>query len=67
MPEQENKYNTWFEKWGYEIFVPLMMKTPGLIAYDRYKWTGFNGGRVDPKDLDYPDHLSLLYFENLRA
>ena len=66
-PEQNDRYNRWFEKWGYDLFVPLIMKTPGLIAYDRFKWTGWKGDYADAREIDYPANLSLLYFENIKA
>lgn len=63
-PEEQEKFNKWFNEYGGKVFVPLFMKTCGLKGYDYFKFI-----RVLPTPLetDYPPYLSILYFENLEA
>jgi hypothetical protein len=65
------KYDIWFKEWGYKIYVPLLLKIPGLIEYCRC-W--LSNIRRDPlpkpnttTNPDHPQDLSLIYFENLKA
>ena len=71
-PEEEEKYASWFIKWGYELYVPLIMKLPGLKEYAWYKLIGVDlKGLPDyynPKrPVEYPLHLSILRFESIAA
>jgi hypothetical protein len=36
-PEEEEKYGKWLDDYGYNIFLPLFLKIPGLKEYDCFK------------------------------
>jgi hypothetical protein len=59
------KYLKWLEDFGRPIFMPLFMKLPGLIGYDWYKDTGLRGSQ-DGERWEYPECLSIIYFETLK-
>jgi hypothetical protein len=65
-PEEQDKYNKWFTEYGLNIFIPLYLKQSGVNGYDYYKYTQ-PVGTSNTRDQDYPAHLSLIYFENLKA
>jgi hypothetical protein len=70
-PEQE-RYDTWFNKWGREVFIPLIMRLPGLKEYTRYKLidvdsTGLSNFNRTKHPVEYPPRLSILTFENIKA
>jgi len=69
-PEQE-RYETWFDKWGREVFIPLLMESTGLREYTSYRFidverTGLNEFSR-PKTVEYPPYLSILTFDNINA
>jgi hypothetical protein len=64
--EEQEKYLKWFTDFGCPIFMPLFMKIPGLAGYDWYKDTGLRGSR-EAERWEYPEYLSIIYFENLKA
>ncbi len=69
-PEEEERYDTWFTKWGYEVYIPLLMKLPGLRGHAQYKHTLVNIPDTDRKTknfVEYPPYLSILTFDNLEA
>jgi hypothetical protein len=66
------KYHAWVNEWGYKIYIPLLLKVPGLIEYCRYWISNFirDGAVVKPGitlNAEYPQDLSIIYFENLKA
>jgi len=68
----EEKYETWFKKWGYELYVPWLMKLPGLKEYSLYRLinvelTGLPDYYKTKRAVEYPLHLSILHFENVSA
>jgi len=65
-PEEQGKYHKWFTDYGCNLFMPLLMKLPGLMGYDWYEDTGLRR-RQDIRELEYPKYLSVIYFENLKA
>jgi hypothetical protein len=70
-PEQE-RYDTWFSKWGQEVFIPLMIRLPGLKEYIRYKLidpglTGLLDFNHSKRPIEYPTCLSIITFENIKA
>jgi uncharacterized protein (DUF1330 family) len=68
-PDQEENYYNWFIKRGYEAYVPLLMKLPGLQEYSWYKLIEVELPHVMmPKDPNaHPPYLSILHFDSLRA
>ena len=62
--EEQEKYLKWFNDFGCTVFMPLFLKLPGLAGYDWYKDTGL---RTRPGQWEYPEYLSIIYFENLKA
>jgi heme-degrading monooxygenase HmoA len=64
-PEEEEKCINWFNEYGCSVFMPLFMKIPGLMGYDRYEITALRrAGREYIEEMEYPRYLSLIYFEN---
>jgi hypothetical protein len=63
--EEEEKYFNWFNDFGFDSFVPLFTRFPGLKGYDWYRFLRL--GLVDAKEDEYPKYLSLIYFENIPA
>ncbi len=71
-PDEWGKYDAWVNEWGYDVYVPLLLKVPGIIEYCRF-WLsniGYQGLTPKPGVTENPDHpqdLSIIYFENLKA
>jgi len=65
-PEEQEKYYKWFSEFGCNLFMPLILKLPGLMGYDWYEDTGLRR-RQDIRDTEYPKYLSIIYFENFEA
>jgi heme-degrading monooxygenase HmoA len=63
--EEQEKYLKWFNDFGCPVFMPLFLKLPGVARYDWYKDTGLR--TLDGKRWEYPEYLSIIYFENLEA
>jgi hypothetical protein len=64
---ERRKYDQWFMKWASRIYIPLLMKIPGLKAYNCFKlsdfsvrWSGFNY-----VETEIPPYVSIIYFENM--
>lgn len=69
--EEWEKYHIWFNEWGYPVYLPVLLKVPGVIEYSRW-WLSNIRNRMPPKpnmseDPKYPQDLSIIYFENLKA
>lgn len=65
-PEDEEKYRQWLIDFGFNAFIPLLVRLSGLKGYDFYKNAGLN--RIyEEREWDYPLHVSILYFENIEA
>jgi heme-degrading monooxygenase HmoA len=68
MPEEQEKFTRWLNEYGYPVFMPLLMKLPGLKGYDQFEHTCLQRpGREYFRDTEYPKNLSITYFENLNA
>jgi hypothetical protein len=70
-PDEWEKYHIWFNEWGYPVYLPVLLKVPGVIEYSRW-WLSNIRSRMPPKpnipeDPKYPQDLSIIYFENLKA
>jgi hypothetical protein len=63
---EKEEFNAWFKEWGAKVYVPIMMKLPGLKAANFYTFTG-RSSQPEIKDPGYPDFLSLWYFDTLAA
>lgn len=64
--EEGNDYHAWLTRWGYEVYIPVLMKLPGLKGYDCYQWSGIMPA-VPVINTEIPPYLSILYFENITA
>ena len=70
--EEWGKYDAWVNEWAYEVYIPVLMKIPGVIEYNRC-WLsniGWFGSPPKPgasEDTKYPQDLSIIYFENVKA
>ena len=70
--DEWEKYDDWVNEWGYQVYIPLLLKIPGLIEYYRCWLSNISQRNQKPKpstimNLEYPQDLSIIYFENLRA
>jgi hypothetical protein len=65
-PEERDKYVKWFGDNGRSILEPLFLKVLGFAGYDWYEYTGLRM-RDYASELEYPELLSALYFENSKS
>jgi len=65
-PEEEVKYAEWCVRYANRIYIPLLMKIPGVKGYDRYRIAGLPAF-YKPRESKYPSYLQILYFENEKA
>jgi hypothetical protein len=68
----QEKFETWFAKWGYELYLPLLLKLPGLKEYSWYRFidvglTGLPDYYKTNRSVEYPPFLAILNFENTEA
>jgi len=77
------KYCEWFDEWGYPVYTPLLIKVPGVTEYSRWwlsnirfsqptSPSGQPSGVIFPQpgvteDSNYPQDLSIIYFEDFEA
>jgi hypothetical protein len=65
------KYDDWCNDWGYDIYLPMLLKVPGLIEYDRFWLSPVNHGGFPAPEIienpEYPQDLVISYFESLKA
>jgi hypothetical protein len=71
-PDDEEKFGTWFAKWGYGLYIPLLMKLPGLKEYSWYKFIDVDvNGLPDifkvKRPVQYPSYLSILHFDGINT
>jgi len=68
-PDELGKYHSWFARWGYQFYIPSIMKLPSLKKYSHCRILDYEQHEVmRPKDLSvHPTYLSVLQFENLKA
>jgi heme-degrading monooxygenase HmoA len=66
-PEEEEKYAKWLNEYGFNIFLPLFLKVPGLKGYDCFKCLNDTKGSGEARETKYPPFLSIVYFENQEA
>ena len=65
-PESQEKYREWLINFGFNAFIPLFLRLPGLKGYDCYKNAGLKG-LYDEREWDLPPFLSILYFATIEA
>jgi hypothetical protein len=72
--DEWEKYDAWMNEWGYDIYLPVLLKSPGIIEYTRCWLSNVNRGGDSsmPKpshsiNTEFPEDLSIMYFENMRA
>ena len=63
---------TWFAKWGYEFYIPLLTRLPGLKGYFLYKfidigWEGLPEFYKPKRPVEYPLYLSFVHFDNIES
>jgi hypothetical protein len=61
---QDEQYYKWFNDYGCNLLMPLIMKLPGVAAYGWYEDTGRRRW-PDTRETEYPKYLSIIYFENV--
>jgi hypothetical protein len=66
------KYDDWVKEWGYDVYIPLLLKVPGISGYRRWWLANIRFGGHTPKpgvteNPEYPQDLAVIYFENLKA
>jgi hypothetical protein len=59
---EKEEFEAWFREWGNRIYLPILMKLPGLKAINCFTFTG-RSSQPEIKDPGYPDFLSLWYFD----
>lgn len=69
LPEEEDKYERWFSKYGNEVFIPLLMKLPGINRYSWYQNVPYEFPDIfkTKRSVEYPPNLSIITFTNLTA
>jgi hypothetical protein len=62
------RYEAWFEEYGYDIYLPLLMKIPGVIEYNHYLLVdvGFLNFEMGPIP-EQPPYLLVVLFKNIEA
>jgi antibiotic biosynthesis monooxygenase (ABM) superfamily enzyme len=68
--EQADRYNRWFNKWGYSTYLPILMKNAGLTGFAHYRFAEIERRETrlpGPKGVAYPEYLSIFKFDNLQA
>jgi hypothetical protein len=65
-PGEQPPYHKWFSDYGCNLFMPLLLKLPGLSGYDWYEDTGLRR-RQDVRENEYPRYLSIVYFESIES
>jgi hypothetical protein len=69
--DEWDKYHLWFNEWGYPVYLPMLIRMPGVIEYNRWWLTNIQS-RMPPKPVisenpETPKDLSIFHFENLKA
>lgn len=65
-PDDQDKYSTWLNEYGFSSFIPLFMRLPGIKGYDCYKKVSYKS-LVEAREWEYPDFVSALYFQDMTA
>jgi hypothetical protein len=68
--EEEETYNRWLTRWAYPVYIPILMRLPGLKAYNCFHHSGqdYQESKDYPaRETEYPGYISMLYFEDIKA
>jgi hypothetical protein len=68
-PDEEERFDAWFTRWGYEVHIPLLMELPSLTQYTLYRYSPVNIPDADrtKRYVEYPSFLSILTFEDISS
>lgn len=68
-PDEEDRYSDWIGKWGFEFYIPALMRLSGIKKYNFYKLLDYKFPEsLQPKGTGiHPAYLSALYFDSLEA
>lgn len=66
-PADYGKFESWFNKWASQVYIPLLLKVPGVEAFNVFQLRDF-----DPPDFrgvrfietEMPRYMSITYLEN---
>jgi hypothetical protein len=69
LPAEHDKYEQWFMKWASRLYIPLLMKIPGLKAYNYFHHSDFSMRLTEQSYLEaeIAPYISILYFDNPAA
>jgi hypothetical protein len=72
LPNEWDNYHRWLYEWGYQYYLPLILKVPGVNEYSRWLFYNIrNGGFPTPmppeEEAKYPADLSVFYFDDMKA
>jgi hypothetical protein len=63
--EEQEKFERWLSRFGYDVYLPLLMKSCNLLEYDHYRVIYADMKTTVPvKEPDNPPYLSLFHFRN---
>jgi hypothetical protein len=63
---EKEKFNEWFKGKGSRIYMPILMKVPGLKAVNSYSFTN-RSTEPEVRDPGYPELLFFWYFDSLKS
>ncbi len=68
-PAEQGKYDQWFMRWASRVYIPILMKSPGLKAYNCFSLSDISMRWPGRKylEVEIPPYVSILYFENLES
>ena len=71
-PDEWEWYDAWVNEWGYDVYIPMLLKVPGVTEYGRWwlsnvRWEGLSPRPGVTENPEYPQDLSIIQFENLKA
>ncbi|MFH0847467.1 MAG: hypothetical protein V1894_05390 [Chloroflexota bacterium] len=66
---EQGRYDQWFMKWASRVYIPILMKSPGLKAYNCFKASDLSIRTPWLKylEVEIPAYVSILYFENMQS
>jgi hypothetical protein len=63
---EQGKYVNWLSSFGYNAYLPVLMRSSGLKEYDHYIVMNVDRGTTVPiKYPDNPPYVSFFYFGNV--
>jgi hypothetical protein len=66
---EHGKYDQWFMRWASRIYIPLIMNSPGLTAYNCFKLSDFSVRFPGHTyiETEIPPYVSISYFDNMQS